>query len=425
MQSQNYNHFGALVLCAAVSKVFPREQICFSDADGRGFSVELTYSETFQESYLPMLENTMKSLAKEKVIVREMVASNARELLQHKGHQKWGEGLQGGTVLVAEMGGFFGLCTGEFEPCDYFSLYQFTQSKKRVIIEGMAFPSADLQKTFLKKFRQYPKKCFEHFAKELDLIEGEIWLRRGMALRRVLVELWRKWLEGDGYYEISSPDLSRKKFSCWVGPQDRSYCFSENCLISSLQFIQKWINIFNFESKWVLVKPTKALKDAITTCGIDGAIEDGDEPRVELRIADALGRYWTGPTLWLKKKGIEFSLFGDLERFIALLVEKTEGEFPFWLAPEQVRLLPMEGVDIEPLVKIFDRQNIRFFVDAEPVLLKEKMHRALRAKVPYVMVFGKREENSKRVNIRASGQDQAMTMEQLEQMLAERKLENQ
>jgi len=482
LQSQNVNHYGALLLCAAISKVFPREQICFSDANGRGFSVEFTYSEPFQEAYLAMLEKAMKDFSKEEIALREMVASNAKELLMHKGHSKWADCLQGGTVFVAEIGGFWGLCTGEIEQCDYFSLLHFDQEKRRVTIEGMAFESSEDQKSFLKKYRQYPKKNFEFLAEELDLVDEGIWQRRGMALRRVLVDYWRKGLEAEGFYEISEPDLRKKKFSCWNGAEDRSYCFgacrqlpnllnsssfplgddresgvilanmtpdslspprekiisnsairqlttgpNEDCLISSLQFIQKWVNIFNFESMWVLVKPTKNIKQAMATCGMDFVCEEGEQTQVELRIADALGRYWTGPTLWLKRQGIEFSLFGNLERFIGLLLERFEGELPFWLAPEQVRLLPMEGVELEPVIKIFERQKVRFFIDAEPVLLKEKMHRALRAKVPYVMVFGKREENSKQMNIRTYGSssDERMTMEELEQFLAERKLENQ
>lgn len=86
----------------------------------------------------------------------------------------------------------------------------------------------------------------------------------------------------------------------------------------------------------------------------------------------------------------------------------------------------MEGVDVQPLIKIFERQNIRFSIDMEPVLLKEKMHRALRVKVPYVMVFGKREESAKQMNIRTCGskEDRRMNLEELEQFLAEQQLEN-
>lgn len=370
----------------------------------------------------------MKELSKEEVQLMEMLGSNARELFLHKGQKKWAECLQGvsGTVVIGQIGDFMGLCTGELEECHHFSLLEFHQDKKRVVIDGMAFADAQEQKSFLKKYRQYPKKNHEYLARELDLYEEGMWHPRGMALRRLLSDMQRR----EGYDEVLAADpkeyfakTGRKKFSCG----DRNYCFEENGLISSLQFIQKWINIFNFESYWVLVNPNKALKNAMATCGIDYLIEDGDETRVELRIADALGRYWTGPTLWLKKEGIEFSLFGELERFIALLLERYAGDLPFWLNPEQVRLLPLEGVNIEPVIKIFNRQNIRYFVDVEPIVLKEKMHRALRAKVPYVMVFGKREENSLQINVRTYGSslDKTMTLENMEQFLAERKLENQ
>lgn len=434
------NHTGALLLAAAIAKVFPQEEICFSHADSHGFSVEFTYSETFQESFLQLLESSMRDLAKEEVQLMEMVASNARELFLHRGQKKRAESLQGveGTVTVAKIGPFLDICTGDLEDCRHFSLLEFKQEKKRVSIFGVAFSEPQAQKQFLKKFRQYPKKCHEYFAKELDLYEDGMWHPRGMALKRALIDLWRLKLEMEGFFEIAAADpnlyfskTGRKKFSCWNGMSDFNYAFDENSLISSLQFIQKWINIFGFESKWVLVPlkhTAKTLKKAMATCGFDYLTEEegGDGSRVELRIADAIGRFWTGPTLWLKKEGIQFSLFGDLERFIALLLERYEGELPFWICPEQVRLLPFEGVDIEPVIKIFNRQNIRYFVDVEPNLLKEKMHRALRVKVPYVMVFGKREENSKQMNIRAYGSslDETMTLEKMEQFLAERKLES-
>lgn len=430
LQNVNFNPTGALLLGAAISKVFPQEEICFSEADERGFSIEFTHAQPFQENFLPMLEKTMKELSSEKIEMMEMLASNAREWLGHNGQKRWAGCLEGvqGTVLVGQIGKFVGLCLGPIEECHHFSLFDFVQEKKRVTIFGMAFADAQDQKTFLKKYRQYPKKNFEFLAKELDLLDEGIWQPRGMALKRILVEYWRKELEEEGYFEISAPDLRKKKFSCWNAGEDCNFCFNADSLISSLQFIQKWINIFDFELKWVLVmsKPIKALKNALATCGIEYLTEEGEgDPRVELRIADCLGRYWTGPALWLKKNGLEFSLFGDLERFIVLLIERYEGELPFWLQPEQVRLLPMERVDIEPVMKIFSRQKIRCFVDGEPGLLKEKMHRALRAKVPYVMVFGKREENSRQMNVRGQGLDRTMTLEQLEQFLAERQLENQ
>jgi threonyl-tRNA synthetase len=433
LQNVNFNPTGAFLLGAAIAKIFPQEEICYSEADGQGFMVEFTHAQPFQENYLSMLENAMKALSGEEIKLMEMVASNACEWMLHKGQKKWAAQLEGvqGTVLIGQIGNFVGLCLGPIEECHHFSLFEFVQEKKRVTIFGMAFGDVQEQKSFLKKYRQYPKKNHAFLAKELELYEDDIWHPRGMALKRALVDLSRQRLEREGYYEISTPDpkgyfeqTGRKKFSCG----DRNFCFSEDALISSLHFIQKWINIFDFELKWVLVisKPIKALINAMATCGIQYLTEEGEgDPRVELRIADCLGRYWTGPTLWLKKNGLEFSLFGDLERFIALLLERYEGELPFWITPEQVRLLPLEGVDIEPVMKIFSRQKIRCFVDGEPGLLKEKMHRALRAKAPYVMVFGKREENARQMNVRSQGLDRTMTLEQLEQFLAERQLENQ
>jgi threonyl-tRNA synthetase len=140
-----------------------------------------------------------------------------------------------------------------------------------------------------------------------------------------------------------------------------------------------------------------------------------------------LGRFWKGPFLESQKEGACFSLFGDLAQFVALILEKTQGNLPFWMCPEQVRLLPLENVDYREVSQILEECRIRSQIDKDKSPLKEKIHRALRVKVPYVMVFGKQEEKAGNMKIRAYGSshDQTLTKEQVKNFLVERQVESQ
>ncbi len=439
------NRTAAFLLNIAIRKVFPAVKCCFSEGDLQGFSCEFSYSEVFSEDYLRLIENTMKELSREEIRVMEMLGSNAKDFFLHRGQKELAKSLDGvgGTVFVAQIGEFADLCEGELDECKYFSLLELHQEKRRVCIEGVAFASGRDQKAFLKKLKQYPKKNHQYLAKLLELYEEESWHPKGMQLRRVLIDLWRGMVKKEGFEEVETPDpagyfaqTEREKFSCWKGLREINYSFSEDSTHSSLQFIQKWINIFTFEYRWVLVrshqkKTSRILEKALCSCDMEYHTieEEAKTAQIELHIQDAMGRYWVGPRLRLEKGGVSFSLFGDIKRFIALLLEKFEGELPFWLFPEQVRVLSLGAlgeVNLGPLVEIFNRQGIRYSVDEGPAPLKEKMHRALHAKVPCVMVFGKQEEKLQQLKIRTYGSsmDKAMTLDKIEQFLAERKVEN-
>jgi len=437
------HQYVAVFLKAAIQKIFPKIECFSTQVDRHGFMVEFPYFETFQETHLSLLESKMKELYQKEAQVKEMLATNAKEFLQYRNHQKLAESLVGvkGTVFLMEIDDYIDLSITPYNPCFHFALLRFEQKKNCISIFGVGFANDKEKKQFLKNFRKYPKKSHEYLAKKWDLYESEMWHPRGMILRNTLTNLWREVLIKEGFEEVETRDpiqyftkTNKAKFSYWKNQCDVNYFFCDNSVFSFLQFIQNWIKIFNFELAWVLVlsrhkKRQKTLKQALEACNIDYRIDGSEEEssRIELRIADAMGRYWTGPFLQLEKEGGFFSLFGDLKRFIALLLEKYEKGLPFWLCPEQVRVLAFEGVNPGPIIEIFNRHKIRYSVDAAPNLLKEKMYRALRMKVPYVMVFGKREETSKKMNVKAYDTHLEMTMnlEEIEQFLVERKFESQ
>jgi threonyl-tRNA synthetase len=102
---------------------------------------------------------------------------------------------------------------------------------------------------------------------------------------------------------------------------------------------------------------------------------------------------------------------GSFERFMAILIEHFAGAFPTWLAPEQVRVIPITD-DQAPLAESVTKRmrvaGIRAHADARSETLKYKIAEGVRMKVPYLAVIGKREAESDQVaiNVRGAGKEQ-------------------
>lgn len=223
--------------------------------------------------------------------------------------------------------------------------------------------------------------------------------------------------------------------------------------ISSLQFILKISKIFPFRHRLVLCSPPgkglylerlEILKEALKECGLEYSTQEAlgevDGPSLELRLQDGLGREWTGPYMGIDCKlnaekklshaVVVQSAFYSLERFVALMVESLGGAFPLWLAPEQMRILPLsEGKEAEAqaLGDQLRARGLRVWVDCRKEKLGERMHDALRERVPYSIVVGDREQKSGKVSVRAYGarQEQLVSLEALMEMLnRETEIEN-
>jgi threonyl-tRNA synthetase len=96
--------------------------------------------------------------------------------------------------------------------------------------------------------------------------------------------------------------------------------------------------------------------------------------------------------------------FGSLERFVGLLIEHFAGNFPLWLAPEQVRILPISEKFIEfaeSIVHELSNSGIRVSADLSSEKIGAKIRLAQVEKVPYMLIIGARELASKQVSIRS------------------------
>lgn len=258
------------------------------------------------------------------------------------------------------------------------------------------------------------------------------------------------------YKNISGSAYGLFNSSSFTAECAHTFCSSSQVsetLISSLQFIEKTVNILGFECQWNLFlrgpkfagtkeKWDKALgwmTDALQSCGCEYVTDSSgsafDGPRMVVRMKDALGREWEGPFIGIdfnhsEAYGLRYqgsdgemhipymitqSLFGSLERFIAVLVEHYGGAFPLWLAPEQVRLLPIADAHqsyADEICKKLSAQGIRCSVDYRQEPLGTKVHAAEREKVPYAVIVGDAEKKDGVVNVRACSQHgQAKRME--------------
>ena len=170
------------------------------------------------------------------------------------------------------------------------------------------------------------------------------------------------------------------------------------------------------DSEWDFTE--KALASALERQGIDYHVNAGDGafygPKIDLHMKDVLGRSWQMGTIQLDAQmparfGLAFAgednrehtpyvihraLLGSLERFMGILIEHFGGDFPLWLAPEQVRVLAISerfASDAESLADDLRVHGFRASVDEREETLGRKVRDAELAKIPYVVVWGERE----------------------------------
>ncbi len=177
-------------------------------------------------------------------------------------------------------------------------------------------------------------------------------------------------------------------------------------------------------------KAERVCLDAARLLGTDVSEEPGEAafygPKVDFIVRDALGREWQLGTVQVDYNLPErFDLryigsdnkahrpvmvhrapFGSMERFIGVLIEHFAGAFPTWLAPEQVRVLPISDksmVYAETVLRALTEKNVRASLDRNDDRIQAKIKVAADMKVPYLLVVGPKDEQAGVVSVRARG----------------------
>ena len=185
---------------------------------------------------------------------------------------------------------------------------------------------------------------------------------------------------------------------------------------------------------------TDALRDAISELGYDYEVNEGDGafygPKLDFHLTDCLGRTWQCGTIQLdfqlpERFELEYTgadgakhrpimihrvVFGSIERFIGILTEHFAGAFPMWLAPVQVKILPIAERHHEyaaKLEKALTDAGLRVENDLRSEKIGYKIREAQLHKIPYMLVVGDKEmeEGNLSVRSRKDGDLGAMTLE--------------
>jgi threonyl-tRNA synthetase len=178
---------------------------------------------------------------------------------------------------------------------------------------------------------------------------------------------------------------------------------------------------------------TETLRKALVASRIDYDIDPGEGvfygPKIDTKIEDALGRPWQGPTVqvdfnnpqrfdvnYIGEDGKEHmvvmvhrTVLGSMERFLAMLIEHYGGAFPVWLAPVQVKVIPVADRHLDYAFKLqatFKEKGVRVEVDDRSERINNKIRQAQVDKVPYMLIVGDKEIANNSVSIRLRSGEQ-------------------
>lgn len=198
-------------------------------------------------------------------------------------------------------------------------------------------------------------------------------------------------------------------------------------------------NSMGDDTTWEMT--TNALRKAMDDFGLKYSINEGDGafygPKIDFHLKDSIGRTWQCGTIQLdmllpEKFNLTYTgedgqkhrpvmihrvVYGSIERFIGILIENYAGAFPAWLAPEQVRVMPITDKYNEYAKQIVDKleaQKIRAHLDDRNEKVGYKIREAQVKKVPYMLIVGEKEVESGTVSVRSrdNGEQGAMPVDE-------------
>ena len=200
------------------------------------------------------------------------------------------------------------------------------------------------------------------------------------------------------------------------------------------------------EENWE--KAENAILSAVKDKGLNYIVETGEAafygPKLDFMVKDALGRSWQLGTIQvdynlperfdLTYKGSDNELhrpvmihrapFGSMERFVAILLEHTAGNFPLWLMPEQAIILSLsekyENYS-KKVLNLLENHEIRALTDHRSETMGKKIREAEVNKIPYMLIVGEQEENDGTVSVRKHGGEDlgTMTVEEFSKLVNE------
>ncbi len=535
-------HTSAHMLAQAVKRLYPNVKCGIGPAIENGFYYDFDFDFPFGEEHLAAVEEEMQKIAKESLSlqVTEMSREDAlsyMDKIQEPYKQELIQGLpEGERISFYRQGDYVEFCAGPHisNTCQVKAIkllsvagaYWRGKEKNPVLtrIYGISFPKASQLSQHLNMLEEAKKRDHRKLGKELGLFalmeEGPglpFFLPKGLILKNLLIDYWRKIHDREGYVEISTPimlnkhlwetsghwenyrenmyttvvdeeEFAIKPMSCPGGmlvykSQPHSYrdlpmrvgelgivhrneksgtlhglmrarCFQQDdahIFMTQEQVIPEIVNVarlidevyskFGFEysvelstrpensigsdEDWELA--TEALAKAMESINVPYVVNEGDGafygPKLDFHLKDSIGRTWQCGTIQLdfqlpqrfeaeyigadgeKHRPIMIHrvLFGSIERFIGILIEHFAGKFPAWLAPVQVKLLPVSDKYFDYGKKVMQQlkeKGIRVEMDERSEKLGYKIREARMDKVPFMAILGEKEQANGTVSVR-------------------------
>lgn len=180
------------------------------------------------------------------------------------------------------------------------------------------------------------------------------------------------------------------------------------------------------DEDWELAEGS--LKSALDELNLDYKVNEGDGafygPKIDFHLEDSIGRTWQCGTIQLdfqlpQRFELEYMgsdgekhrpivihrvIFGSIERFMGILIEHFAGKFPTWLAPVQVKILPISNKFndyAEKVKKQLSAEGIRIEMDCRDEKIGYKIREARNERVPYIIILGEKEEKENKISLRS------------------------
>lgn len=552
-------HSTAHVMAQAVKRIYGNVKLAIGPTVKNGFYYDFDLDTPLTHGDIEKIEEEMNKIINEdlKFKRKDVSREEALKLMSEKGEdykvQLINDLDESENISLYEQGDFTDLCRGPHIPSTKFikafkltsvaGAYWRGSEKNKMLqrIYGVAFATKKELDKYLNMIEEAKKRDHRKLGRELKLFEimdegpgFPFFLPKGVVLKNILIDYWRKLHNKAGYVEIETPimlnkelwirsghwdhykenmytsmiddkEFALKPMNCPGGmlvykseghsyrdlplrvgelgrvhrhelsgalhglmrvrafTQDDAHIFMlpeqiKSEILGVIKLIDEVYGTLGFkynielstrpedsmgsDEEWTMAE--SSLKEALDEGGLDYKINEGDGafygPKIDFHIEDSLGRSWQCGTIQLdfqlpQRFELEYIgsdgekhrpivihrvIFGSIERFIGILIEHFAGKFPVWLAPVQVKVLPISDNFVEYGSEVIGKlreAGIRCEIDNRSEKIGYKIREARNERVPYMIIVGEQEKTHGNISLRSrEGGDEGSTS--LEEFIA-------
>ena len=552
-------HSTAHVMAQAVKRIYGNVKLAIGPTVKNGFYYDFDLDTPLTHGDIEKIEEEMNKIINEdlKFKRKDVSREEALKLMSEKGEdykvQLINDLDESENISLYEQGDFTDLCRGPHIPSTKFikafkltsvaGAYWRGSEKNKMLqrIYGVAFATKKELDKYLNMIEEAKKRDHRKLGRELRLFEimdegpgFPFFLPKGVVLKNILIDYWRKLHNKAGYVEIETPimlnkelwirsghwdhykenmytsmiddkEFALKPMNCPGGmlvykseghsyrdlplrvgelgrvhrhelsgalhglmrvrafTQDDAHIFMlpeqiKSEILGVIKLIDEVYGTLGFkynielstrpedsmgsDEEWTMAE--SSLKEALDEGGLDYKINEGDGafygPKIVFHIEDSLGRSWQCGTIQLdfqlpQRFELEYIgsdgekhrpivihrvIFGSIERFIGILIEHFAGKFPVWLAPVQVKVLPISDNFVEYGSEVIGKlreAGIRCEIDNRSEKIGYKIREARNERVPYMIIVGEQEKTHGNISLRSrEGGDEGSTS--LEEFIA-------